>query len=550
MSCISPLPQPSASLQVGLSAGVCSAVLDESGGLCCTQSKLDELDSLALGQWQYAYTPACYAAYTRFRCAISCAADLNQWWDPVIERAHLCSDFCSDLWEHCWMANAPYATEAHLQSETAFCAFHSGPDRPVASTCLGHFGDSLSSAPRPPPGLGTGVLLAPHPPPSPPSPPPRPSPPPSRDDKGGSPTAIMLVILAVALVAVLYYFFGRRKRSPARQLASDHRTQRWQEELEHPQGTDALDEMDAKQMLGASSAPHAMGIAQPQAVMLDPEAAERARLHAELDAKLDRKKALEKKARVEQDLEIAASCQSSSPVLPNRNRQADHGASMSTNCGASHRAESADSTPRDMEQHVSVGKRVDDPFLNLMAQTSTKPTVAGHAKPDGKPSGRRSSKSGGCSRSANDACGRAGAASSHGSTQPDRAHARSHHRKIAAEMGARREERTRRKKEEAAQHVGGWANAHTSIYEQLASLAQLGPPLFPPQSWSLGEVTRGDLKQLRRAYHKAAARLHPDKVRELPDGAKALAEELFKALSDGYHKEVHRIEGRVAAQSV
>ena len=192
------------------------------------------------------------------------------------------------------MANAPYATEAHLQSETAFCAFHSGPDRPVASTCLGHLAIHC-----PHHGLHLGLeqvsssrlirhlpLQALH----------RDHPHHHLATTRGSPTAIMLVILAVALVAVLYYFFGRRKRSPARQLASDHRTQRWQEELEHPQGTDALDEMDAKQMLGASSAPHAMG-SSASTVMLDPEAAERARLHAELDAKLDRKKALEKKAR-------------------------------------------------------------------------------------------------------------------------------------------------------------------------------------------------------------------------------------------------------------
>ena len=116
-------------------------------------------------------------------------------------------------------------------------------------------------------------------------------------------------------------------------------------------------------------------------------------------------------------------------------------------------------------------------------------------------------------------------------------------------MGEKREARARRKKEEAAHHVGGWTQANASIYDQLASLPQLGPPLFP-KDWSAGEITRGDAKRLRRAYHKAASRLHPDKVRELPDAAKALAEELFKALSDAYHKEIHRIEGRIAAQNV
>ena len=36
----------------------------------------------------------------------------------------------------------------------------------------------------------------------------------------------------------------------------------------------------------------------------------------------------------------------------------------------------------------------------------------------------------------------------------------------------------------------------------------------------------GDLKSLRKAYHRAAARLHPDKVHGLPLNAQALAEEL------------------------
>ena len=376
---------------------------------------------------------------------------------------------------------------------------------------------------------------------------------------------IVLVIVGIALVSLLYYFFGRRKQTPdRRQPTSEIRTQRWQQELEHPQATDALDDMDAKQM-GALSAQPAMGVLSPLSVTLDPEAAERARLHAELDAKLDRKQAMEKKARMESDLEVAARLQSPSAELPARKNERANGGrtkpcsnncgSHTTQCGGANGDVSAGSTPRDVEERVCVGKRVDDPFLNLMAQSSKTSTAAGRAdrsvpKTDGRTSGRRSSKSGGSSRGADDSRGAAGAASSHSRDQPDRSHARSHHRKIAAEMGAKREERTRRKKEEAAQHVGGWATAHASIYDQLASLAQLGPPLFPPQSWSLGEVTRGDVKQLRRAYHKAAARLHPDKVRELPDGAKALAEELFKALSDGYHKEVHRIEGRVAAQNV
>ena len=47
---------------------------------------------------------------------------------------------------------------------------------------------------------------------------------------------------------------------------------------------------------------------------------------------------------------------------------------------------------------------------------------------------------------------------------------------------------------------------------------------------------------MRRAYHRAAARVHPDKVRDLPVAAQALAEELFKALGEAHTKEQARLE--------
>ena len=119
--------------------------------------------------------------------------------------------------------------------------------------------------------------------------------------------------------------------------------------------------------------------------------------------------------------------------------------------------------------------------------------------------------------------------------------ARAHHRRIANEMGEKAQARKQKKKEEAASHVGGWTLAHATIYEQLASLPQIGPPIFP-EAWTAGDVRKGDIKSLRKAYHRAAARLHPDKVRDLPLNAQALAEELFKALGEAFKKEVAAIE--------
>jgi curved DNA-binding protein CbpA len=128
----------------------------------------------------------------------------------------------------------------------------------------------------------------------------------------------------------------------------------------------------------------------------------------------------------------------------------------------------------------------------------------------------------------------------------ERVGSRVHHQRIAKEVQEKQRERRQRKREEAATHVGGWAHAHASIYDQLKSLPQIGPPLFP-EAWTAGEVNRGDAKALRKAYHRAAARLHPDKVQALPLNAQALAEELFKALGEAYQKEVKRLnEGHTA----
>ena len=128
-------------------------------------------------------------------------------------------------------------------------------------------------------------------------------------------------------------------------------------------------------------------------------------------------------------------------------------------------------------------------------------------------------------------------------TDAEHAKHRAHHRKIAAEHGERVAQRKQKKKEEASGKVSTWAAAHGNIYEQLASLPMIGPPLFP-EAWSAGSVAHGDAKSLRRAYHRATAQIHPaDKVSEHPLTAQALAEELFKALGESYQLERKRIEG-------
>lgn len=40
---------------------------------------------------------------------------------------------------------------------------------------------------------------------------------------------------------------------------------------------------------------------------------------------------------------------------------------------------------------------------------------------------------------------------------------------------------------------------------------------------------------LKKAFHRASKSLHPDKLRALPEGKRAEAEELFKHVSSAYH---------------
>ena len=43
-----------------------------------------------------------------------------------------------------------------------------------------------------------------------------------------------------------------------------------------------------------------------------------------------------------------------------------------------------------------------------------------------------------------------------------------------------------------------------------------------------------DARGIRKAYHRAASTLHPDRVRDQPAEVRAAAEEIFKMLSEAY----------------
>lgn len=110
------------------------------------------------------------------------------------------------------------------------------------------------------------------------------------------------------------------------------------------------------------------------------------------------------------------------------------------------------------------------------------------------------------------------------------------------EAGDKKEAKLQRAKAEASKRVGAWAETHRhDIYALLQSLRSFGPPLFAKDPLGSSGVER-EAKSLRKAYHKVAARLHPDKVRGESVHVQALAEELFKVLGELFKAELARLE--------
>ena len=693
MSCLSPPQAAGVAPLTGLMVGSCGALLDDSAGLCCTQGNLHTLDA-SFERWEVTYHPACLGAYARFRCAIACDVGLVKWWDASIERAHMCKDFCHDLWIHCYAAGAATATAEHLRSEAAFCAFNTGVNRADASACLGHYGASQQSGgvTAPPPSSGTisaSQLQRPRPPPMPPRPPPPPSAFPASEaaspssSVGPGPMALAGIVGGVGIVLLLVLCAWRHHRggsghksTAAARSAAIRRQQELQaasgwgvrpsgntrpdtaaleakveqliSQLGLPRSTSVVDAIAAAhtklgtighgplqaqvdtllahlargpppaeedqlrpirgrdgfpaataETTGRAPVPAvpAVPIARGLPVRSSAEEVERQRLHAELDAQLDRQRA----AAINEELDEAMVMEGR--PRPKRTQRCPTGRIGSTGLCSFREDESESSTARSAANaSCAAGPRA-DPFLDMItAQSVDGPArrrdvgaaegVRARPEPEGgRP--RRAHRRGthevrgeNGSRSRDVAPGRRTREASErlqarareggaraGEPRDDAAHSgrqesgearpaggrshgargsrelspedRRHHRRIAAEMSQKREQRKHKKKEEAAVHVGGWAAAHGTIYEQLASLPQIGPPIFP-EAWSAGDIHPGDVKGLRRAYHRAAARVHPDKVQELPMSAQALAEELFKALGESYQKEMRRIENHSA----
>ena len=92
-----------------------------------------------------------------------------------------------------------------------------------------------------------------------------------------------------------------------------------------------------------------------------------------------------------------------------------------------------------------------------------------------------------------------------------------------------------------------WQPSHKGDIYMMLNTVYLFPDLVSKGENNGGSsnVARGDSAGLKKAWHKLAAKLHPDRQRSNPLPTQVLAEEVFKLMSLAYHKEAERLAGTV-----
>ena len=107
------------------------------------------------------------------------------------------------------------------------------------------------------------------------------------------------------------------------------------------------------------------------------------------------------------------------------------------------------------------------------------------------------------------------------------------------------EQRERASKKAAADRLlGRWGDKHRGdVYEMMRTI-HLFTDIFAEDPMANVALTRGDTTALKKAWHKLAAKLHPDRQRAAPTATQVLAEEVFKQLTIAYNKEVERVAKR------
>ena len=106
-----------------------------------------------------------------------------------------------------------------------------------------------------------------------------------------------------------------------------------------------------------------------------------------------------------------------------------------------------------------------------------------------------------------------------------------------------REQKAREgKKAQAERLLAMWHEKHRGDVYAMMSTIKLFTDLFGTDPLAGQALARGDAHALKKVWHKLAAKLHPDRQRSADISTQVLAEEVFKALTIAYTKEMQRIE--------
>ena len=106
----------------------CASSLDDSGGVCCTSGKLDDIHSSVLTT-QSPSALSRYTAFARVQCGVACDQTLRSGGTQA-GSAPVYSELCQDLWTYCystsgWTPRAARGCDKKITDEASFCDYRS-----------------------------------------------------------------------------------------------------------------------------------------------------------------------------------------------------------------------------------------------------------------------------------------------------------------------------------------------------------------------------------------------------------------------------------------
>jgi hypothetical protein len=585
MACSSEQANTQPALLSELTGSLCDDALD-AGAVCCSSLSLDkveqELKTLANSSSQ------CFAVRQRIQCAEACDPERTGWWDPTAGTdgvAYLCDSLCEQLYTFCYQVDGQTLSYPN-RNVAEFCATHTGVNRSHTNSCLGLgplstgttptvtvvttiTSADLFTGPVSAPTVSPGALSA------------SPSPPTEEADGPGTIVAVVVVLVVLAIVCAggCWVWNNKSRERPRAQTVPPPRgvvpnkpqpsaalVARRESELATAATAGnrrlASGGVDSTSTIGSATSVDA-AIAHHTAVVAGTAAA-RARA-AEERAVAAEERAAEAEARAGALEDLAR--QGAPPEAARAEAEAPPRYTTG-NSGGSCTAAAAAATAEERRSAAAEGRRA---AAQRRADAAGSQELRAMEAEGGGARGARASSS-----SSSPSCGNAQAGSGAEAVQdgggkwgkvrrggkaergegaerqPSRLRrqvsdtvskigSRVQTQQMAQEDARKQEARLQKAKQEAARRIKIWQEKHRDIYSLLESLRGFGPPLFPKDPLG-GATLERNARSLRKAYHKCAARLHPDKVHGESVQARALAEELFKALGEAYAAESSRLE--------